>query len=207
MHVDKHESDYNFTQFLSKFRFPNNSVSCQYFFTKISHANRCTIYMKHIKQEFSLKTWVRPPGWTKRWGRGQNTTFSEYGHVAYRIKGNDTYINIAKVFAKTPPPTQGWGQKDNVQLFQSTVMLHIKLKGMTKAITCKHTFCPYTHLRSQGWDQRSNHFFLKVVMLHIKLIGMEQRTPCKNTSSASMVGSKDQQIIFSESTVSCCISN
>ena len=28
------------------------------------------------------------------WGIGQNSTFSEYGHVAYQIKGNDACSNM-----------------------------------------------------------------------------------------------------------------
>ena len=41
--------------------------------------------MKHIKWDFRLNAWVWPPGCI----RGQKSTFSEYGHVAYQIKGND----------------------------------------------------------------------------------------------------------------------
>ena len=72
----------------------------------------------------------------------------------------------------------GWRQNFKIQLFQNMVMLHIKLKGMTKIATCKHIFCPYIHPRPLRWDQRSKHFFLKVVKLHIKITGMEQRAPC-----------------------------
>ena len=45
--------------------------------------------MKHIRREFSLTPLVRSPGC-----RGQNSTFSEYGHVAYQIQGNDVYSNM-----------------------------------------------------------------------------------------------------------------
>ena len=52
----------------------------------------------------------------------------------------------------------------------------VKLKGIANEATYKHIFCPYTHSRPLGWDQRSKlMFFLKEVMLHIKLIGMEYR--------------------------------
>ena len=94
------------------------------------------------------------------WGRGQNTTFFQNKVMLHLKKGNDTCINmVAKIFAYTPPPTLGWGQKDSIHLFQNMVTLHIKLKEMTNAIRCTHTFCPYTHPRSLGWGQRSNHFF------------------------------------------------
>ena len=32
------------------------------FFAEIIHAGRAAIDMKHIKQDFSLKAWVRAPG-------------------------------------------------------------------------------------------------------------------------------------------------
>ena len=38
------------------------------------------------------------------------------------------------------------------------VMLHIKLKGMMNAATCKSIFCPYMHPRSKG----QNNFCLNV---------------------------------------------
>ena len=33
------------------------------FFAEILHAGRAAIDMKHIKRDFSLKAWVRAPGW------------------------------------------------------------------------------------------------------------------------------------------------
>ena len=90
----------------------------------------------------------------------------------------------------TLPDPFGWGQKVKIQLFQNMVMLHIKLKGVTNAATCKYIFCPNTHPSSLGWGQRSKKI-LKVVMLHIKLIGMEHRAPCKHISCPKG-GSKDQ---------------
>ena len=51
-----------------------------------------------------------------------------------------------------------------IKLFQNMVMLHIKLKRMTNAATCKYIFCLYTYSRVK----RSKHSFLKLVMLHIK---------------------------------------
>ena len=41
----------------------------------------------HTKRYFSLKSWVPPPEWTYGvWVKGQNSLFSEHGHVAYQIK-------------------------------------------------------------------------------------------------------------------------
>ena len=61
---------------------------------------------------------------------GQMSTFSEHGHIAYQIKGNHEFSNMV---ANIPSMTPGDGVK--IQLFQNTVMLHIKLKGTTNAAT------------------------------------------------------------------------
>ena len=69
---------------------------------------------------------------------GQNSTFSEHGRVAYQIKGNHESSNmVANILPKDPPPPQlwGWGQQVKIQLYQNTVMLHIKLKGIMNAAT------------------------------------------------------------------------
>ena len=42
-------------------------------------------------------------------------------------------------------------------------------------------------------------FFLKIVMMHIKLMAMKHRAPCNlHTTSTSVVGSKCQNIFFTE---------
>ena len=66
------------------------------------------------------------------------------------------------------PTDPGGGQKVKILRFKNTVVSHIKLKGMTNAVKCKHIFCPYTQPPPLGRGQRSNHFFLKVVVLNIK---------------------------------------
>ena len=43
-------------------KFRNNSVSRQYFFTVISHADRGIINIKHIKRDFRSNACVSPPG-------------------------------------------------------------------------------------------------------------------------------------------------
>ena len=69
-------------------------------------------------------------------GRGQNFTFSEYGHVAYQIKADDAGSNIvANILPTDTPSTRGWGQKVKLYLFLKVVMLHIKLKLTTLAAT------------------------------------------------------------------------
>ena len=80
--------------------------------------------MKHIKHDFRLKACVRPPGWTKgEWSKGQYSTFSEHGHVAYQIKGNHEFSNmVANTLNR---------QKVTIQFLHNMVMLHIRLKGIT----------------------------------------------------------------------------
>ena len=60
-------------------------------FTEISHADRGKINMKHIKRgSGSELPWVDLVGGVKR----SRFFFSEYGHVTYRIKGNDACSNM-----------------------------------------------------------------------------------------------------------------
>ena len=53
------------------------------------------------------------------WAKGQNSTFSRYGHVAYQIKGNDTCSNMV---ASTLPaaPTWPWGRGQKVKFYLLT---------------------------------------------------------------------------------------
>ena len=87
------------------FKFPNNSVSCQYFFMEISHADRGTINMKHIKRDFRSKAcvltlWVNLVVGVKR----SKFNFSEHGHVAYQIKENRECSNIVANILPADPP-------------------------------------------------------------------------------------------------------
>ena len=60
---------------------------------------------------------------------------SEHGHVAYQIKWNHKCSNMVATFLPADPNPGDCGQKVKFQLFQNTVMLHIKLKGITNATT------------------------------------------------------------------------
>ena len=80
------------------------------------------------------------------WGRGQNLTFSGYGHVAYQIKAEDAGSNMeANILPTDTPSTQGVGSKGQLYIFLKVVMLHIKLKLTTLAATWFQIFCPQTH--------------------------------------------------------------
>ena len=76
------------------------------------HAGRRTIDMKNIKQGFSLKAWVQSPGVDLGgWAKAKIEHFSEYCHVAYRIKADDACSNmVANIFAQrhTLDPGVGW---------------------------------------------------------------------------------------------------
>ena len=70
--------------------------------------------MKHIKQDFRLKTWFQGPGVTQLVGQRPKLTFSEYGHDAYQIKAdNICSIMVANILPTDTPSTQGWGQRSN----------------------------------------------------------------------------------------------
>ena len=76
-----------------------------------------------------------PLGGLRGWGRGQNSTFSEYGNVAYQIKADDACSNIlANILPTDTFSTQGVGSKGHhfsqTISFLKVVMLHIKLKGI-----------------------------------------------------------------------------
>ena len=63
-------------------------------------------------------------------GGGQSVKihfFSEHGHVAYQIKGNDACSNmVANILTADPsPPPDPWGLV-KIQLFQNMVILYIK---------------------------------------------------------------------------------
>ena len=86
--------------------------------------------MNNIKRDHSLKAWVQSTGGHRGLGRAQNSTFSEYGNVAYLMKGFEIYNNIlANIFLSYTPSTSGVGSKGQnscVCLFLKIVMLHIK---------------------------------------------------------------------------------
>ena len=77
--------------------------------------------------------------------KGKNSTFSEYSHVAYQIKGNDECSNmVANILPQPPPPPDPWGgvKRSKYIYYHDMVMLHIKLKGMTHAATWQQIFYP-----------------------------------------------------------------
>ena len=68
--------------------------------------------------------------------KGRILTFSEHGHVAYQIKGNQVCSTmVANILPAVPDLALGVGSKGQNSTCSHIVMLHIKLKGITKAAT------------------------------------------------------------------------
>ena len=127
---------------------------------------------------------------------------SEHSHVAYQIKVNYECSNlIANILPVYPCPPQplSWpwvgGHNVKIKLFQNTVVLHIKLKGITNAarekkIVCPQTPQPYPPLSLGVESKGQNSPFSE--LLHIKL-NILRTAPI---SSPIPLGSKCQIELF-----------
>ena len=73
--------------------------------------------------------------------KGQNSTFSKNGYIAYQIKDNHKSSSMVENVLPADPthpdlPDPGGGDKRSTfNFFQTTVMLHIKLKGIMNVAT------------------------------------------------------------------------
>ena len=79
--------------------------------------------------------------------KGQNSFFSEHGHVAYQSKGNDKCSNMqAYILSLNAPLTLKWDQSSK-HFFLKVVTLHIKLIilcTISLAISyVSHLFCAH----------------------------------------------------------------
>ena len=103
---------------------------------------------------------------------GQNSTFSEYGHVAYQIKGNHKKQQYgSNFFARRPNPTPTLGVKRSKINFFRAMSSYIKLKGITNAATWLANILPADPL--YDGDQRFKiQVIQNIVLLHIKLKGI-----------------------------------
>ena len=73
---------------------------------------------------------LSPWGGHRGWGRGQNITFSEYGHVAYQIKADDTGSNmVANILPTDTPSTKGVGSKGQTISFPESSHVAYQIKG------------------------------------------------------------------------------
>ena len=76
---------------------------------------------------------------------GQNSFFSEHGHVAYQIKENHQCSNMVThiLLADTPDREDGFN-RSKCSFFLNMVMLHINLMGITKCSRMVANFCLQT---------------------------------------------------------------
>ena len=107
--------------------------------------------------------------------KGLNSTFLEHGNVAYQIKGN--HECSAMVFAHRTPYPGDEVRRSKVNFSQNMVMLHIKLKRITRCnsmVANSLPTYPSTPLRLSGMGSKDqNYFFIQnMVILHIKLKGI-----------------------------------
>ena len=71
-----------------------------------------------------------PQGGRKRWGNGQNSTLSEYDHVAYPIKGNDARSNmVANILARRHALDPVDGAKSSKHVFPESYYVAYQIKG------------------------------------------------------------------------------
>ena len=58
--------------------------------------------MKHIKWDFCFECMGPSPwGGLRGWGRGQNLSFTKYGHVVYQIEADNVCSNMLANFLPT----------------------------------------------------------------------------------------------------------
>ena len=101
--------------------------------------------------------------------KGQNSIFTEHYHIKLnRFTNAETWHQILCSHTFSHPHwTLGWGEKVKIQVFENMVMLHIELKGIAKAATCK-----YFGRRSPSPFRPQKSTFQNIVVLHIKLEGI-----------------------------------
>ena len=66
------------------------------------------------------------------------STFLEYGHVAYQIKGIEAHDNMLNCLPLHTPLIPWWGKKVNCFSFLEVVMLHVKLTGIKQRTQCTY---------------------------------------------------------------------
>ena len=95
------------------------------------HAGRAAIDMKHIKQDFSLKAWVRAPLVDLGGGaEAKIKLFLECGHVAYQIKADNAGSNmVANILPTDTPLTQGVGSKGQTISFSESSHVAYQIKA------------------------------------------------------------------------------
>ena len=139
-------------------------------------------------------------------GRDQNSTFSEYGHVAYQIKADDAGSNmVANILPTDTPSTQGVGSKGQTIYFSESSHVAYQIEADDAGSNMVANILPTDTPLTQGMGQKVKlYLLLKVVMLHIKLKGIEHSTMKASmlslrTPTTSGVGTKGHFLFFSKS--------
>ena len=116
-------------------------------------------------------------GGHRGWGRGQNLTFSKYGHVAYQIKAGEAGSNmVVNILPTDTPSTQGVGSKGQTISFSESSHAVYQIKAEDVGSNMVANILGHRHTLDPGGGVKI-YIFLKEVMLHIKLKGIEHRAP------------------------------
>ena len=110
---------------------------------------------------------ILPAGPPQPLGWGQNFNFfSEYGHVAYQIKGNDACSNrVANSFThRLPPPDTGVGSKGQISSFSEYGHVAYRIKWNHECNNKDVNVLPAAPPPLQ--------LFQDIFVLHIKLNGI-----------------------------------
>ena len=90
-------------------------------------------------------------GGLRGWGRGQNQTFSEYGHVAYQIKADDAGSNmVANILPIDTPSTRGWGEKVKTISFSESSHVAYQIKADNAGSNMVANILPIDSPSTQG---------------------------------------------------------
>ena len=94
---------------------------------------------QHGSKYFACRPHPPPPTTLGEGVKRSKSIFSEHGHVAYQIKGNHVCSNMSQLFCPQTLLTLGV-KRSKFNFFQSNVILHVKLKGITNVETCRNYF-------------------------------------------------------------------
>ena len=114
------------------FKFCNNSVSCQYFYGNFACRQGYNKYETNCTC-FAIEGLCLTPCVDLGVGsEGQNSTFSEHGHVAYQIKENHKCSNmVANILPRDAPHalTMGMGSIGQNSTFSEHGHIALQIKG------------------------------------------------------------------------------
>ena len=128
-------------------------------------------------------------GGPRGWGRGRNSTFSEYGHVAYQINWNHECSNmVAKILLVDPlsptnsPPPRPWrvgsiGQNPSFSEYCHVTYLN-KGNGMCSSMVDNISTHMHPFSTPRVGQKVKIQLYQNMVTLHIKLKGIMHAVKC-----------------------------